>query len=49
MGYDDKKYVYDLYGICNQQVVFEGHYYVCENANGKWYKFNDTSVSKQLI
>tara|TARA_Y100000816_G_scaffold290383_2_gene278931 strand:- start:662 stop:1720 length:1059 start_codon:yes stop_codon:yes gene_type:complete len=48
MGYDDKKYVYDLYGICNHTGgVQGGHYYAyVKNANGKWYKFNDTSVSE---
>lgn len=39
---------YELYGVCNHSGgVLGGHYtsYV-KNANGKWYHFNDTSVSE---
>ena len=48
VGYKKESYVYDLYGICNHSGgVHGGHYtsYV-KNANGKWYHFNDTSVSE---
>ena len=47
-GYDNTKYKYDLYGICNHTGgVQGGHYYsYVKNANGKWYKFNDTLVSE---
>ena len=48
VGYKKTSYVYDLYGVCNHGGgVMGGHYtsYV-KNANGKWYHFNDTSVSE---
>ena len=48
IGYKKSSYVYELYGICNHSGgVLGGHYtsYV-KNANGKWYHFNDTSVSE---
>ena len=47
-GYKVNNYVYDLYGICNHRGgVQGGHYYsYVKNANGKWYKFNDTLVSE---
>ena len=48
VGYKKSSYVYDLYGVCNHGgSVMGGHYtsYV-KNANGKWYHFNDTSVSE---
>ena len=48
VGYKKSSYVYELYGVCNHSGgVFGGHYtsYV-KNANGKWYHFNDTSVSE---
>jgi ubiquitin carboxyl-terminal hydrolase 8 len=48
IGYKKKSYVYELYGVCNHSGgVMGGHYtsYV-KNANGKWYHFNDTSVSE---
>lgn len=48
IGYNKTKYIYDLYGICNHNgSVFGGHYtaYI-KNPNGKWYHFNDTSVSE---
>jgi ubiquitin carboxyl-terminal hydrolase 8 len=48
IGYKKKSYNYELYGICNHSGgVLGGHYtsYV-KNANGKWYHFNDTSVSE---
>ena len=48
IGYNKNSYIYDLYGVCNHSGnVFGGHYtsYV-KNANGKWYHFNDTSVTE---
>lgn len=48
VGYKKTSYVYELYGVCNHfGSVLGGHYtaYV-KNANGKWYHFNDTSVSE---
>jgi len=48
IGYKKESYQYDLYGVCNHSGgVMGGHYtaYV-KNANGKWYHFNDTSVSE---
>lgn len=51
IGYKSESYVYDLYGVCNHSGgVMGGHYtsYV-KNANGKWYHFNDTSVSEVVI
>ena len=48
IGYKKKGYVYELYGVCNHSGgVFGGHYTAfIKNANGKWYHFNDTSVSE---
>jgi ubiquitin C-terminal hydrolase len=48
IGYKKDNYKYELYGVCNHSGgVMGGHYtaYV-KNANGKWYHFNDTSVSE---
>jgi ubiquitin carboxyl-terminal hydrolase 8 len=48
IGYKKNSYKYELYGVCNHSGgVLGGHYtsYV-KNANGKWYHFNDTSVSE---
>lgn len=48
VGYKKSNYKYELYGICNHSgIVHGGHYtaYV-KNANGKWYHYNDTSVSE---
>ena len=48
IGYKKENYKYELYGVCNHSGgVMGGHYtaYV-KNANGKWYHFNDTSVSE---
>jgi len=48
IGYKKKSYIYELYGVCNHSGgVYGGHYtsYV-KNANGRWYHFNDTSVSE---
>jgi ubiquitin carboxyl-terminal hydrolase 4/11/15 len=48
VGYNEKSYVYDLYGVCEHSgSVLGGHYTASvKNANGNWYKFNDTSVSQ---
>ena len=48
IGYKKKSYIYELYGVCNHSGgVLGGHYTACvKNANGKWYHFNDTSVSE---
>ena len=48
IGYEKNKYVYDLYGVCNHSgSVMGGHYTAfVKNANGKWYHYNDTSVSE---
>ena len=48
IGYKKESYYYELYGVCNHSGgALGGHYtsYV-KNANGKWYHFNDTSVSE---
>jgi ubiquitin carboxyl-terminal hydrolase 8 len=48
IGYKKESYKYELYGVCNHSGgVMGGHYtsYV-KNANGKWYHFNDTSVTE---
>jgi ubiquitin C-terminal hydrolase len=48
IGYKKESYIYDLYGICNHSgTTFGGHYTAfVKNANGKWYHFNDTSVTE---
>lgn len=48
IGYKRENYKYELYGVCNHSGgVMGGHYtsYV-KNANGKWYHYNDTTVSE---
>ena len=48
IGYKKDMYKYELYGVCNHSgSTMGGHYtaYV-KNANGKWYHFNDTSVTE---
>ena len=48
IGYKKDIYKYELYGVCNHSGgVMGGHYtaYI-KNANGKWYHFNDTTVSE---
>jgi ubiquitin C-terminal hydrolase len=48
IGYKKEMYKYELYGVCNHSgSTMGGHYtaYV-KNANGKWYHFNDTSVTE---
>jgi ubiquitin C-terminal hydrolase len=51
IGYNKETYVYDLYGVCNHSgSVMGGHYTAfVKNANGKWYHFNDTSVSEVVM
>jgi len=48
IGYNKDSYVYNLYGVCNHGgTVMGGHYTsFVKNANGKWYHYNDTSVSE---
>ena len=43
-----KTYIYDLYGVCNHSGSVHGGHYTSfvKNANGHWYHYNDTSVSK---
>jgi len=50
-GYNKKKYIYDLYGICNHSGSSQGGHYTAfvKNANGKWYHFNDTSVTEIVV
>ena len=46
IGYNNKSYIYELFGICNHSgSSLGGHYtsYV-KNANQKWYYYNDTNV-----
>jgi ubiquitin C-terminal hydrolase len=47
-GYNNNSYIYDLYGVCNHSGGLMGGHYTSfvKNANGKWYHFNDTSVSE---
>jgi ubiquitin carboxyl-terminal hydrolase 2/21 len=51
VGYNKDSYIYDLYGVCNHSgSVMGGHYTsFIKNANGKWYHYNDTSVSEVAI
>jgi ubiquitin carboxyl-terminal hydrolase 8 len=48
IGYKKEKYKYELYGVCNHSGGLMGGHYTAyvKNANGKWYHFNDTSVSE---
>ena len=48
IGYKNDSYMYDLYGICNHFGNSMGGHYTAyiKNANGKWYHFNDTSVTQ---
>lgn len=48
IGYKKESYIYDLYGIANHSGGTLGGHYTShvKNANGKWYHFNDTSVSE---
>ena len=51
IGYKKEIYKYELYGVCNHSGgVMGGHYTAhIKNANGKWYHFNDTSVSEVTL
>jgi ubiquitin C-terminal hydrolase len=48
IGYNKKKYVYDLYGICNHSGSSMGGHYTSfvKASNDKWYHFNDTEVKE---
>jgi ubiquitin C-terminal hydrolase len=48
IGYKKDLYKYELYGVCNHSGSTAGGHYTAyiKNANGKWYHFNDTSVSE---
>lgn len=47
-GYNKKSYKYDLYGVCNHSGGISGGHYTSyiKNANGIWYHFNDTNITK---
>lgn len=48
IGYKKNSYIYELYGVCNHSGGVQGGHYTAyvKNANGKWYHYNDTSVSE---
>jgi ubiquitin C-terminal hydrolase len=48
IGYNNESFVYDLYAVCNHSGSSLGGHYTSfvKNANGKWYHYNDTSVSE---
>ena len=47
-GYNADDYIYDLFGTGNHSGNVNGGHYTAniKNANGKWYRFNDTQVSE---
>ena len=51
IGYNKDSYIYDLYGVCNHSGSALGGHYTSfvKNANGKWYHFNDTTVSEVTV
>jgi ubiquitin C-terminal hydrolase len=51
IGYKKSNYKYELYGVCNHSGVANGGHYTAyvKNANGKWYHYNDTSVSEVAV
>ena len=51
IGYDKKSYVYDLYAVINHSGgTYGGHYTAnVKIANGEWYNFNDTLITKLSI
>jgi len=48
IGYKKDMYKYELYGVCKHSGSTMGGHYTAhvKNANGKWYHFNDTSVTE---
>ena len=48
VGYNKDAYIYDLYAVCNHSGSSLGGHYTSfvKNANGKWYHYNDTTVSE---
>lgn len=48
IGYKKEIYKYELYAVCNHSGGVQGGHYTAyiKNANGKWYHFNDTTVSE---
>jgi ubiquitin C-terminal hydrolase len=49
-GYAKETYIYDLYAICNHHGQIDGGHYssTIKNANGKWYHYNDTTVTEVI-
>ena len=47
-GYENDKYIYDLFAVCNHHGGCNGgHYTSCiKNANNKWYLFNDGLIQE---
>lgn len=47
-GYEAEGSIYTLYGVCNHMGGSGGGHYTAHvrNANGNWYKYNDTRVIK---
>lgn len=48
IGYKKSSYTYELYGVCNHYGGVNGGHYTAfiKNANGKWYEFNDSTVTE---
>jgi ubiquitin C-terminal hydrolase len=48
IGYNKKKFVYDLYGICNHSGGAHGGHYTSfvKIEDGRWFHFNDTDVKE---
>lgn len=47
-GYRNDSNIYDLYGVCNHSGSLNGgHYYAyIKNMNGKWYLFDDNTITE---
>ena len=46
IGYNSKKFVYDLYGVCNHHgTAAGGHYTAYIKGINRWYEFNDTRIT----
>ena len=47
-GYNKMSNIFDLYGVCNHSGGSNGGHYTANVrvANGEWYNFNDTNVTK---